>query len=490
MGLLRKNPQERLSTNNLVLDPWLKPKVSNFPQVYRPKYLEERIRRSHTKQLEQQIELIFLNSGPKIERRSSEGAALSKPSTAQGSARGLNASQAQQQQQQQLQQEQDQGSPTEHISLDVLPTLLEHIGSLSSSEKVTVNHKSFIIDDESIIQTLNAQQQASIAAANEHGAGLNTHPSPIKHAKADINIVDGVFGNEKFLTIDVKITPKSDPESRRNSMGPLANFGDVQQSQELNLKAMTPKPVLELRYTTEIKLPQGAHSELLHHHHHHASTSSTDSNSNHHSAEPHGTGRNSHNRLPSILINPESAVTVDPNSVAEFTSDQMKLLKAKIESEMSKSLLQKHHSNHANDSDMDGQENPVAIVRQASTSMINGQILNSSVEEIITKLNNINIDELHSNQFQRISDSIENVLTHQEELSRVSQKSSAKNLLHSDQLLHAISEDEAMDTQQSPIPVVHQGSGGRIGKHIAEAIENDHQFEAQLNAAQEHPPHP
>lgn len=42
----------------LLCDPLVFPKVANFPQVYRPKNLEERIRRSHLRLLEQQIEMV------------------------------------------------------------------------------------------------------------------------------------------------------------------------------------------------------------------------------------------------------------------------------------------------------------------------------------------------------------------------------------------------------------------------------------------------
>lgn len=42
----------------LLCEPLVFSKLSNFPQTYRPRNLEERIRRSHTKQLEQQLDAV------------------------------------------------------------------------------------------------------------------------------------------------------------------------------------------------------------------------------------------------------------------------------------------------------------------------------------------------------------------------------------------------------------------------------------------------
>lgn len=57
-GLLDKNQYTRLSTRAILCEPIVFPKVANFPQVYRPKNLEERIRRTHLRLLEQQIDIV------------------------------------------------------------------------------------------------------------------------------------------------------------------------------------------------------------------------------------------------------------------------------------------------------------------------------------------------------------------------------------------------------------------------------------------------
>lgn len=59
--LLRKTPAERLTTASLLSAPLIFPKVNSFPQSYRPRYLEERIRRSHLRQLEQQLDSVTMH---------------------------------------------------------------------------------------------------------------------------------------------------------------------------------------------------------------------------------------------------------------------------------------------------------------------------------------------------------------------------------------------------------------------------------------------
>lgn len=59
--LLKKNPAERLTTASLLSSPIIFPKVNSFPQSYRPRYLEERIRRSHLRQLEQQLDSVTMH---------------------------------------------------------------------------------------------------------------------------------------------------------------------------------------------------------------------------------------------------------------------------------------------------------------------------------------------------------------------------------------------------------------------------------------------
>jgi len=56
LGLLHKNPKERLSICTLLNDSSISQRVAQLPQSYRPKALEERVRRNHTKQLTVQID--------------------------------------------------------------------------------------------------------------------------------------------------------------------------------------------------------------------------------------------------------------------------------------------------------------------------------------------------------------------------------------------------------------------------------------------------
>ena len=54
--LLHKDMNKRLDMAGLLNHPLLHPKVNSFPQSYRPKAVEERIRRGHARQLTTQIE--------------------------------------------------------------------------------------------------------------------------------------------------------------------------------------------------------------------------------------------------------------------------------------------------------------------------------------------------------------------------------------------------------------------------------------------------
>lgn len=54
--LLHKDMTLRMNMVGLLNHPLLSPKVSSFPQSYRPKAVEERIRRGHARQLTTQIE--------------------------------------------------------------------------------------------------------------------------------------------------------------------------------------------------------------------------------------------------------------------------------------------------------------------------------------------------------------------------------------------------------------------------------------------------
>ena len=54
--LLRKDMNLRMDMVDLLNHPLLVPKVNSFPQSYRPKAVEERIRRGHARQLTSQIE--------------------------------------------------------------------------------------------------------------------------------------------------------------------------------------------------------------------------------------------------------------------------------------------------------------------------------------------------------------------------------------------------------------------------------------------------
>jgi hypothetical protein len=47
-----------MSTSTLLCETMIATKANNFPSTYRPRYLEERMRRSHLRQLEQQLDLI------------------------------------------------------------------------------------------------------------------------------------------------------------------------------------------------------------------------------------------------------------------------------------------------------------------------------------------------------------------------------------------------------------------------------------------------
>jgi hypothetical protein len=70
--LLRKNQQERMSMVGLLSEPIIVAKLNNFAQSYRPRHLEERIRRSHTKQLDQQLEAVGRNRRAMLHRGKSE----------------------------------------------------------------------------------------------------------------------------------------------------------------------------------------------------------------------------------------------------------------------------------------------------------------------------------------------------------------------------------------------------------------------------------
>jgi hypothetical protein len=474
-GLLRKNPTERLSTTQLVSDPFLRPKVTNFPQQYRPKYLEERIRRSHTKQLEQQIELIT-----RLERRTSNafqqglsressfssrnggglgGASsfigfnsplmnghggnndsfvLQSSKTVDSSSSGgggsdsspsnsIKASAASQQ-------------IVEHIqSLDILPTLLESLGSYSSSEKVTINHKSFIIDDENIINSLNAQQQQTLLEEgfdeDDGEGGIRLLPSPIRQAKADINIVDGVFGNEKFITIDVKITPKTDDDDGdsyndgRAGSAKGGNEGNGGGSSSLLRRSLLTTtgggeeggttvhghvghkskrnsvPVLELHYTTEIKLTNpGESNEFLANPHHHFTIGAAAGGHHHHHHHDLLTRR-------SLTGNGSKKYlqTVDDSSTAKIEITEGDMIDNKTRTNSLDAVNSRTSLSEAVDSPGTPVRKQMAIVRQQSTSMINGKVLNNSVEEILTSLNAVNIEELQLSQFHRLTDTIENV---------------------------------------------------------------------------------
>jgi hypothetical protein len=596
MGLLRKNPLERISTNNLVLDPFLKPKVQNFPQQYRPKYLEERIRRSHVKQLEQQIEMIFMNTQYRLDRRDSKNKngldsnTPSKPGTGHGHRASNPAIPPVVQQPSTVMSNspsvgdsapkdgyQSQDSP---LSLDILPTVLEHLGSFSTSEKVVVNHTSFIIDDEHILQTLNAQQIASIAEAQENGNLLDSYDedgelispqiSPIKQAKADINIVDGVFGNEKFITIDVKITAKGDGDGDSEKGTPNHANDPLNKHVNNNMQVLTeetpssesghtsktplsrrsldksqiPKPVLEYRYTTEIKLPAGTlHPEaLLHGHGIHGPAHGAAASSHHGTPNNHLRGSlsvahsNTNLPLPNPVNEGSTTFTNGENHLpfAQDGSDklpdslQMSLqqhidqeIQKRIQSAMNGSGTPSKSKQNVNDNNENNNENgeannerdqdlqSFALVRQASTSIINGHILTSTVEEHFTHLNKINMEELQMHQFQRISDSIESVCAHTtfEDL-RMSQKMSGKhmfqsmkspgNSIHSQSSKHnqnKIDENSTMELPPSNFEDLNEQkqqkvaarpmSGGRIGRQIADAIESDQQYETQMEEKNE-----
>ena len=55
-GLLCKDSHRRMTSNQLLIDPGLVSKVAQLPSSYKPKYLEERLKRAHVKQLTRQLE--------------------------------------------------------------------------------------------------------------------------------------------------------------------------------------------------------------------------------------------------------------------------------------------------------------------------------------------------------------------------------------------------------------------------------------------------
>lgn len=57
-ALLIKDPKQRMGMAGMLTHPLLYPKTSTFPQSYRPKQVEERIRRSQVKQLYAQIDIM------------------------------------------------------------------------------------------------------------------------------------------------------------------------------------------------------------------------------------------------------------------------------------------------------------------------------------------------------------------------------------------------------------------------------------------------
>lgn len=72
--LLRKNQHERMTMVGLLSEPIIVAKLNNFAQSYRPRHLEERIRRSHTKQLEQQLETVGRSRRSTLARGKAESA--------------------------------------------------------------------------------------------------------------------------------------------------------------------------------------------------------------------------------------------------------------------------------------------------------------------------------------------------------------------------------------------------------------------------------
>lgn len=487
------------------------PKVLNFPQQYRPKYLEERIRRSHVKQLESQIELIQLNNT----NLTNERLRLERANTSQSGGFGNSAFSRETSFSNKSGNDNNSKDSTtnnsiigaalqgmDHLPLDVLPTLLETLGgSISTSEKVTINHKSFIIDDESIIQTLNAQQmsmatehQQNQLLTNGSSDHTSSHPniSPIKQAKADINIVDGVFGNEKFISIDVKITPKA---TSRDLGDDLSDELDEGGSTKMKSSHHPHAPVLELHYSTEIKLPNGANPDILghhHHHHHHHHTLGSSASRKVHVIAPddHMVPSDSHHN-PQVLL--DSIAGTIQGGAGEQKQNFMEEREEEEELEgrdKLKTLVSRSRSNDILDED--GRN--MAIVRQKSTSLINGKILNSSVEEILTHVDSLDIDRLQMDQFQRMTDTIENVLHHSEEMLSEKRSLSQKRPPFSSREgsvggnIHGMEEGgvsekkETSNTSSSfSLSSPKNVTGGRIGKHIAEAIENDHEFEKQLN---------
>jgi serine/threonine protein kinase len=57
-ALLAKDPEKRLGFAGMLLHPLLQNKTSQFPSAYRPKALEERMRRAHMRHLHSQIDML------------------------------------------------------------------------------------------------------------------------------------------------------------------------------------------------------------------------------------------------------------------------------------------------------------------------------------------------------------------------------------------------------------------------------------------------
>jgi hypothetical protein len=198
------------------------------------------------------------------------------------------------------------------------------------------------------------------------------------------------------------------------------------------------KTVVELHYSAEIKLPDGHH---LHHHHH----------SHHHRG-----------------IHTPAATPMD----ADDTSVGQKLVSNKGTSES------EYHE---------------AIIRQSSVSLINGEILDSTVDEIITKVNSMDLNELTKSQFQRITETIkEEVKVHANEIRRsymnnamiVQEAATAAALVDSTDARAGASVPPAgqLGAIGGDSEVRNSFKGGRIGERLATAIENDHAFEKELTS--------
>jgi serine/threonine protein kinase len=456
--LLLKSPTERLSMFNLLSDSWFFNRMVNFTHSYRPKYLEERIRRSHVKQLESQIEFItnkikynryqqFQQQQALYQQQQQQlmgdagGATATKPAggtmSRQSSFRNNigNNSNTSNTLQIPLNIVQNSAPNTArstsnlndrpgfgagisggggygsnsgshgdvmHISnLDVLPALLETLnGSFdaSASEKVSFNHRCVIIDD---------PDNPSQAAAD-----------------AEIDIIDGVYGNEQFMSVNIKITstnPSPDKSIHSHqSHGSIAtvhsDFQDRDRTHSSS-NAGGEKTVVELHYSTEIKLPGGHH----HHHNNHA-----------------------------------TAMDTDDASVGQKN-------------------------------DREGEYQ--AIIRQSSVSLINGEILDSSVDEIITKVNSMDLNELTKTQFQRIRETIkEEVKVHTNEIRRsymnnaIIQQEAATAAALVDGTTGIGAPAGQLGSFEGDSEVRNSFKGGRIGERLATAIENDHAFEKELTS--------